>query len=183
MLDPLKDLEISCSWQLFTLLSPLSFCFSLEAPSPWRCFFISSRKMKMQARFNTYSYCNWCRYFPIQYVPGPAAPGALHGISYHLSIIIKLIKKYSENRNVLSKLSLVFCSDYNGAPVKMVSSPTSPQTPVESETLEGAIKERCWEGGTVDWWEWETWMGTLDTMGEVARLRSTGGGCMSLESE
>ena len=25
--------------------------------------------------------------------------------------------------------------------------------------------------------------GTLDTMGEVARLRSTGGGCMSLESE
>ena len=57
---------------------------------------------------------------------GPAAPGAVHGISYNFSIIIKLIKKYSENRNVLSKLSLVFCSDYNGAPVKMVSSPTSP---------------------------------------------------------
>ena len=33
------------------------------------------------------------------------------------------------------------CSDYIGAPVKMVISPTSPQTPVESETLEGAIKE------------------------------------------
>ena len=24
-----------------------------------------------------------------------------------------------------------------------------------------------WEGGPVDWREWETWMGTLDTMGEV----------------
>ena len=41
------------------------------------------------------------------------------------------------------------CSDYNGAPVKMVSSPTSLQTPVESETLEGATKERhygSWKG-------------------------------------
>ena len=25
-----------------------------------------------------------------------------------------------------------------------------------------------WEGGPVDWREWETWMGTLDTVGEVA---------------
>ena len=24
-----------------------------------------------------------------------------------------------------------------------------------------------WEGGPVDWREWETWMGTLDTVGEV----------------
>ena len=25
-----------------------------------------------------------------------------------------------------------------------------------------------WEGGPVDWRAWETWMGTLDTVGEVA---------------
>ena len=40
-----------------------------------------------------------------------------------------------------------------------------------------------WEGGPVDWREWETWMGTLDTVGEVTWLRSTGGGCANLESE
>ena len=44
-----------------------------------------------------------------------------------------------ELRN-LPLIFVVFCSNYNGAPVKMVSFSTVPPPPVESETLHGRLK-------------------------------------------
>ena len=40
----------------------------------------------------------------------------------------------------LPLIFVVYCSNYNGAPVKMVSLSTVPPPPVESETLHGRLK-------------------------------------------
>ena len=40
----------------------------------------------------------------------------------------------------LPLIFVVYCSNYNGAPVKMVSFSTVPPPPVESETLHGRLK-------------------------------------------
>ena len=46
----------------------------------------------------------------------------------------------------LQLIFVVFCSNYNGAPVKMVSFSTVPPPPVESETLHGRLKRGAGEG-------------------------------------
>ena len=48
-----------------------------------------------------------------------------------------------ELRN-LPLIFVVFCSNYNGAPVKMVSFSTVPPPPVESETLHGRLEKGAW---------------------------------------
>ena len=44
----------------------------------------------------------------------------------------------------LPLIFVVYCSNYNGAPVKMVSLSTVPPPPVESETLHGRLEKGAW---------------------------------------
>ena len=50
----------------------------------------------------------------------------------------------------LPLIFVVYCSNYNGAPVKMVSLSTVPPPPVESETLHGRLEKGAREVAQLD---------------------------------